>query len=259
MTGGTLVDLCAAERVDGAFGDDEGVEVFRVGAEGEEAARSAGREAPHPVWRADFEAGAGSGVAAFQVVRKSVAACAGFPNLSRMSAKERPRRIMKSIAVPLSSLSHVVKSTQWPLSRRLVTSLGSPGARSTGFARVEASGSRTYPHAAAMVSKGMRLMTSKSTRYGLFRFTPDAPGVAVDGDERGVVDQAVDGACDDSFLPPRHGIGRLSCQTEKPHGKKRMAEWERRHAVPGATAKQSSKPGKINRRRILPAYGTVAV
>ena len=39
-------------------------------------------------------------------------------------------------------------------------------------------------------------MTSKSTRYGLFRFTPDAPGVAVDGDERGVVDQAVDGACD---------------------------------------------------------------
>ena len=137
-----------------------------------------------------------------------------------------------------------------------MTSLGSPGARSTGFARVEASGSRTYPHAAAMVSKGMRLMTSKSTRYGLFRFTPDAPGVAVDGDERGVADQAVDGACDDSFLPPRHGIGRLSCQTEKPHGKKRMAEWERRHAVPGATAKQSSKPGKINRRRALPAYRT---
>ena len=60
MTGGTLVDLCAAERVDGTFGDDEGVEVFRVGAEGEEAAGSAGREAPHPVWRADFEAGEGA-------------------------------------------------------------------------------------------------------------------------------------------------------------------------------------------------------
>ena len=41
---------------------------------------------------------------------------------------------------------------------------------------------------------------------------------------------------------------------KKPNGKKRMAEWERRHAVPGATEKQSSKPGKVNRRRSLAAY-----
>ena len=121
--------------------------------------------------------GAGSCVALRQRLRKSRAAAAVFRNLARMSAKESPRPGMKSIAVRLSSGSRALKQTQWPL--RLATSFGRTEARSSVFTRVEASGARIYPGAAAMLSNGLRLMASNSTL------------VAVDGDQRRIVDRAV--------------------------------------------------------------------
>ena len=58
MAGGTSVDLGQAEGVDGALGDDEGLQVSGgSGADGEQAAGSAGREASRSVGRADLEAG----------------------------------------------------------------------------------------------------------------------------------------------------------------------------------------------------------
>ena len=58
LAGGASVDLGQAERVDGALGDDEGLQVSGgPGADGEQAAGSAGREASRSVGRTDLEAG----------------------------------------------------------------------------------------------------------------------------------------------------------------------------------------------------------
>ena len=52
MAGGTSIDLGQAEGVDGALGDDEGFEVpGGPGADGEQAAGSAGGEASRSVGR----------------------------------------------------------------------------------------------------------------------------------------------------------------------------------------------------------------
>ena len=141
--------------------------------------------------------GAGWGSAAFQVSRKDVADFGavvwGCANRSRISAKDRPLLIMKSMMVPLSLLSCVLKQTQCPLPRFPRTGFGCPSARNTGQLRVEALWSRTYPHCAAMSSKGLRLRASKSARGRSVPGMAQPPGVPVDGDDCRPVCQAVGG------------------------------------------------------------------
>ena len=61
---------------------------------------------------------------------------------------------------------------------------------------------------------------------------------------------------DDSFYRTGNRPGALSCQTENRHGSGKSGN--ARAAASGTAAKRYPKPGKINGRRSLPAYATVA-
>ena len=255
MTGWTLVVLCAAERVDGAFGDDEGVEVFprrRRGRRGcgfrrsrSAAPRLAGRfRSRCGVWRCRVPGGAEVG--------------RGVCGVSEPVADVGEGEAAPDHEVNCGSVVVVVACGEVDPVAVVAApgdELGQSGRAQHGVCAGRGPRGRGHiPHAAAMVSKGMRLMTSKSTRYGLFRFTPDAPGVAVDGDERGVVDQAVDGACDDLVsLPPRHGNRQAIVSNGKTARQKN--EWRNgKDATPyqARPRNRARNQGKINRRRILP-------